>query len=131
MIENWKKQLDNGEKVEVIFMDLSKAFDRINHSLLLAKLKAYGFSNQALHLLQSYLCNRFQRSIIIGSFSSWNKVITGLPQGSVLGPLLFSIFLNIFLFIWKCQLCNYADDNTLYKSGKNMQKIKNDLEWIS
>ena len=63
MIENWKKQLDNSEKVGVIFMDLSKAFDTINHSLLLAKLKAYGFSSQALSLLQSYLCNRFQRSI--------------------------------------------------------------------
>ena len=65
MIENWKKQLDNGEKVGVIFMDLSKAFNTINHSLLLAKLKAYGFSNQALRLLQSYLCNRFQRSITV------------------------------------------------------------------
>ena len=51
MIENWKKQLDNGEKVGVIFMDLSKAFDTISHSLLLAKLKAYGFSDQALSLL--------------------------------------------------------------------------------
>ena len=71
----------------------------------------------------------FHRSIINGSFSSWNEVITGVPQGSVLGPLLFNIFLNdIFLFISKCQLSNYADDNTLYKSGKNMRKIKNDLE---
>ena len=56
MIGNWKKQLDNGEKVEVIFMDLSKAFGAIDHSLLLAKLKAYGFS-KGLRLLQSYLCN--------------------------------------------------------------------------
>ena len=129
MIENWKKQLDNGEKVGVIFMDLSKVFDMINHSLLLAKLKAYGFSNQALSLLQSYLCNRFQRSIINGSFSSWNAVITGVPQGSILRPLVFNIFLNdIFLFISKCQLCNYSDDNTLFKSGKNMRKIKSDLE---
>ena len=76
-------------------------------------------TNQALNLLQSYLCSRFHRSIINGSFSSWNKVITGVPQGSILGPLLFSIFLSdIFLFISKCQLYNYVDDTTLYKSGK-------------
>ena len=129
MIENWKKVLGNVEKVGAIFMDLSKAFNTIDHSLLLAKLEAYGFSNQALSLLQSYLCNRFQRSIINGSFSSWNKVITGVPQGSFLGSLLSNIFLNdIFLFISKCQLYNYADDNILYKSGKNMRKIKNNLE---
>ena len=106
-------------------MDLSKVFDTINHSLLLAELKAYGFSDQALSLLQSYLCSRFQRSIINSSFSSWNEVTTGVHQGSVLGPLLFNMFLNnIFLFISKCQLCNYADDNTLYKPGKNTQKVK-------
>ena len=98
MIKNWKKQLDNGEEVGVIFMGLSKAFDAINHGLLLAKLKAYGFSNQALHLLQSYLYNRFQRSIINGSFSSCNEVITRVPQGLILGPLLFNIFLNDIFF---------------------------------
>ena len=91
----------------------------------MAKLKAHDFSNQFF----SYLCIRFQRSIINGSFSSWNEKITGVPQGSILGPLLFDIFFNdIFLFISKCQRCNYADDKTLYKSGKNMRKIKNDLE---
>ena len=77
MIENWKKQLE--VEVKVIFMDLSKAFDIINHSLLLAKQKAYGFSDQALSLLQSYLFNRFQRSIINGSFSSWKEIITEVP----------------------------------------------------
>ena len=86
------------------------------------------FLTKALSLLQSYLCNRFQRSIKNGSFKSWNEVITGVPQGSILGPILFNIFLNdIFLFISRCQICNYADNSTLYKSGTNMQKIKNNL----
>ena len=109
-----KKKLDNDEKVEVIFVNLSKAFDTINHSLLLAKLKANGFSNQALSLLQSYICNRFQRSVISSSCSSCNEVTTGVPQGETLGPLLFNKFLNdLFLFILKYQLCSYTDDNTL------------------
>ena len=110
-------------------MNLSKAFDTINHSLLLAKLKANGFSNQALSLLQSYIYNRFQRSVINGSFSSWNEVTKGVRQGSTLGPLVFNKFLNdLFLFILKCQICNYTDDNTLSKSGKNTRTIKNELE---
>ena len=128
MIKNWKKQLDNDEEAGVIFIDLPKAFDTINH-LLLLKLKAYDFSNQPLSFLQSYLCNRFQRGIINGCFSSWNVVITGIPKGTIIGSLLFKIILNdIFVFISKCQLCNYADNNSLYKSGKIMQKIKTELE---
>ena len=95
MIESWKKQLENGEKKGLIFKDLSKAFGT---SLLLVKLKTYGFSNQALSLLQSYLCNRFQRSIINGFFSSWNEVIIGVPQGLILGPLILNIFLNEIIF---------------------------------
>ena len=129
MIEAWKKHLDKGEKIGVILMDLSKAFDTINHSLLLAKLDAYGFSRTSLKLMQNYLCNRQQRISINGSFSDWTEVITRVPQGSILGPLLFNIFLNgIFMFISKCDLCNYADDNTLYSIGKDLNRIRRNLE---
>ena len=129
MIETWKKHLDKGEKIGVILMDLSKAFDTINHSLLLAKLDAYGFSRTSLKLMQNYLCNRQQRISINGSFSDWTEVITGVPQGSILGPLLFNIFLNeIFMFISKCSLCNYADDNSPYSTGKNLNRIRRNLE---
>ena len=129
MIETWKKHLDKREKIGVILMDLSKAFDTINHSLLLTKLDAYVFSRTSLKLMQNYLCNRQQRISINGSFSDWTEVITGVSQGSILGPLLFNIFLNdIFMFISKCSLCNYADDNTLYSTGKNLSRIRRNLE---
>ena len=129
MIETWKKHLNKGEKKEIILMDLSKAFDTINHSLLLAKLDAYGFSRTSLKLMQSYLCNRQQRISINGSFSDWIELMAGVPQGSILGPLLFNIFLNdIFIFISKCNLCNYANGNTLFSTGKDLNRIRRNLE---
>ena len=72
-------------------MDLSKAFDAINHSLLLAKLKAYGFSTSSLKVMQSYLCTRFQRTRVNGSFSDWIDILATVPQGFILGLLLFKI----------------------------------------
>ena len=98
-----------------------KSFWLYQLQFTIGKTKIYGFSNQALSLLQSYLCSRFQKSLINGSFFSLNEVVTEAPQGSILGPFLFNIFLNDnFLFISKFQLYEYADDNTLYKSRKNM-----------
>ena len=132
MSENWKKQLDNGEKIGVIFMDLSKAIDRINHSLLLAKLKAYGFSNQALSLLQSYLCNSFQRSIINSSFSSSNEVITGVPHGSILHPLFFNIFLNdIFSLSRNANYVTMPMTTLSINQEKICGKLKTIWKWIS
>ena len=110
-------------------MDLSKAFDTIKHCLLLAKLDVYGFSRTSLKLMKNYLCNRQQRISVNCSFSGWTEVITRFPQGSMLGPLLFNIFLNdIFMFISKCSLCNFADDSTLYSTGKNLNRIRRKLE---
>ena len=79
--------------------------------------------------MQSYLCNRQQRITINGSFSDWIEVITGVPQGSILDLPLFNIFLNdIYIFISKCNVCNYTDDNTLYSTGKEPNQIRRNLE---
>ena len=78
--------------------------------------------------MQNYLWNTQQTISINGSFSDWTGVIAGVPQGSILGPLLFNIFLNDILFISKCNLCNYADYNTSYSTGKDLNRIRRNLK---
>ena len=80
-----------------IFMDLPKAFDTLNHNLLIAKLRAYGFDEKVLCYIKNYLDNRKQRVRVNSNFSSWQKIIAGVPQGSILGPLLCNICVNNLL----------------------------------
>ena len=126
MLEKWQKAVDKGEYVSALFMDLSKAFDTINHDLLLAKLKTCGFSLNAVKLMLSYSKNRKQQVQINNKFSSENIVIAGVPQGSIDGLLLFNLFINdLIFFIQYCTLSNYADDINLFSIGKNKDETKN------
>ena len=128
-MKSGKKNLDTKNAIAAILMDLSKGFGTINHSLILDKLEAYGFSMASLKLLPSYLCNRFQRTSVNASVSDWKEIKTRIPQGSILGPLLLNIFLNdIFYFINNDNLCNYADDNTLSFVGKKLNMVKETLK---
>ena len=129
MIEMWRKALDEGKIAGAILTDLSKAFDCLNHDLLVAKLEAYGFGRSALKFISNYLRGRKQRTKVNGAYSSWNDIKYGVPQGSILGPLLFNISINdIFYFVDNVKIANYADDNTTFASSKNVMDLLKLLE---
>ena len=110
-------------------MDLSKAFDCLPHCSTICKLYAYGVSREACTLIASYLRDRKQRIKLGSSRSEWTELFKGVPQGSILGPLIFNIFLNdIFYFVSKGDLYNYADDNCISVSHKDIRVVSAHLE---
>ena len=127
MIEDWWKCLSEHKVVAAMLVDLSKAFDCLPHKLLLAKLSAYGLSNDSCRLLMSYLSERKQRVKIGNARSSWSEIIKGVPQGSILGPLLFDVFINDIFYTIE-NVYNYADDNVLSCSGDSLQEVATSLE---
>ena len=109
-------------------MDLSKACDPHDH--FVAKFKAYGIDKNGLNLIHNYQTNRKQRTKVSFSYSDWYDIVRGVPQGSILGPLFFNLFINdLFLFIERTNICNFADDNTIYSCNINLQTILIDLKF--
>ena len=129
MIEMWRKAIDENKIPGAILTDLSKAFDCLSHELLIAKLEAYGFDKSALKLVYDYLRGRKQRTKVGESYSSWRDLLYGVPQGSILGPLLFNIFMNdLFYFIEDGKIANYADDSTYHTIKENIMELLKTLE---
>ena len=127
MLEKWKRAVHNGKVFGILLTNLSKAFDCLSHELLLAKLHAYGFSISALRLIYSYLANRKQKPKINMSYSSWEEILFGVPQGSILG--LFNIFLcNMFFELSQTDFASYAVNNTPYAEADNIDEVITILE---
>ena len=123
LLEGTNKSLwniDNNLLNGVIFLDLKKAFDTMDHAIPLGKLKLYGVSSQSLNWFRSYLSDRKQQTVIDGAQSDFGNITCGIPQGSILGPLLFTIYIND---LPSCNLFSkpkmYADDTTLTSSAED------------
>ena len=120
------------------FFDISKAFDRVWHEYLIFKLRSYGISDSLLRLFNSFLSERLQRVVLNGQASEWRKELSGVPQGSILGPLLFLISINDIVANIECKVKIFADHTSLFSlvrdpneiSAKLGRELRRVAQWV-
>ena len=115
-LEEWTDLLDQNFSIDVIYLDFQKAFDTIPHQRLLSKVHAYGIRGKVYEWIRNFLLKRRQRVVLNNSKSTWSEVISGVPQGSVLGPILFILYINDLHDVISCVSKLFADDTKLYRS---------------
>ena len=125
LTEQFKKELDNHKVISLVSMDLSKAFDTLPHDLIVKKLEDYGGDSIVINLVMNYLSDRQQLVTLSGQYSSMKTIMKGVPQGSILGPIGFNIFMNDLSYaIDECTLFTYADDTQLFKSAEDIDQVE-------
>lgn len=120
-IEDWLQAVDDGVPVDIIYLDFQKAFDSVPHQRLLAKMEGIGITGQILEWCRDFLYARRQRVVLNGAFSQWTSVLSGVPQGSVLGPTLFVIFIDDMVQETSSSIKLFADDAKVYRNIKTIQ----------
>ena len=140
MCDNWFENMDNGKLTGVVFLDIRKAFDSIDHEILLEKLKFYGITGVEHDWFESYLTSRNQQTFVNGFLSTKKEIICGIPQGSILGLLLFLIYINDLPNCLESTIpCLYADDTQIFTSSHDTEdiidKLNSDLvnvmDWLT
>ena len=129
--DDWAKILDKGGQVDTFILDFEKAFDTPPHELLKCKLYGYGIGGKTLKWIDSFLCDRQQRVMVNGVKSDWAPVLSGVPQGTVLGPLLFSLYINDITEDIDSELRLFADDCVCYREIKDIEdtvKLQEDID---
>lgn len=123
VLDKWTEALDEGKAVDVVYCDFQKAFDRVPHKRLMEKIQCCGIEGNYLKWIENFLMHRKQRVVVNGKESCWSEVISGVPQGSVLGPLLFVIFINDLPECIKnrSELYLYADDTKIFRTIENTE----------
>ena len=136
VMNNWTKLLEDKSSVDTVYLDLRKAFDSVPHKRLILKLKSYGVRGKVLRWTEDFLADRYQRVIVQSSLSDWVHVSSGVPQGSVLGPLLFLLYINDLPDCVSCKISMFADDTKLYASSSSplsvhalQTDIQNAFQW--
>ena len=133
-LEDWTNYLDDGNPVDIVYLDFRKAFDSVPHVRLINKEASYGVNGLLLRWIQTFLSQRVQRVTVDDCFSEWTDVISGIPKGSVLGPTLFVMFVNDLPEVTTCHAQLYADDAKVYSSIQSQiscQQLQCDLDNIS
>ena len=133
-LQDWTLNLDDAIQTDIVYLDFAKAFDTVPHERLLIKLKKCGIRGYALQWIRNFLINRRQRVVLRNGVSSWQNVLSGVPQGSILGPLLFLIYVNDMPDIVATTAKMFADDTKVYNKIKvieNCHELQDDLNNLS
>lgn len=127
-MEDWSSYVEEDESWDTIYLDFAKAFDSVPHQRLLRKVSAYGIKGQLLSRIKDFLTERRQYVSVKGEVSSWKNVISGVPQGSVLGPILFIIYINDLPGVIRSTVKIFADDTKIYNKDSTSDILQQDLD---